>query len=91
LEGSVLNISSAILYAKPGQEQALRTHLAQVQGVEIHASTDDGKLILTIESENDRSAVDAYEAIERMEGVLSIAMIFQQTESNPDQELMKCK
>ncbi|MEO8118767.1 MAG: chaperone NapD [Rhodoferax sp.] len=86
-----MNISSAIVYAKPGQEQALRAHLAQVQGVEIHASTCDGKLIVTLESENDRSAVDAYEAVERMEGVLSIAMIFQQTESNPDQELMKCK
>ncbi len=86
-----MNISSAIVYVKPGQDQALRTLLSQVQGVEVHISTDDGKMIITIESENDRSAVDTYEAIERMNGVLSVAMIFQQTESNPDQELLKCK
>lgn len=86
-----MNISSAIVYAKAGQEQLLRTQLSQVAGVEVHAGTDDGKLIVTIESDNDRTAVDTYEAIERMNSVLSVAMIFQQTESNPDQELLKCK
>ncbi len=90
IKGSVLNISSAIVYAKPGQQQALREHLSQLPGVEVHASTDDGKLVVTIESDNDRSAIDTYEAIERTDNVLSIAMIFQQTESNPDQELLKC-
>lgn len=86
-----MNISSAIVYAKPGQDQALRKLLSEVPGVEVHVSTDDGKMIITIESENDRSAVDTYGAIEHMDGVLSVAMIFQQTESHPDQELLKCK
>lgn len=86
-----MNISSAIVYAKSEHDQALRMLLSQVPGVEVHASTDDGKMIITIETESDRSAVDIYEAIERMDGVLSVAMIFQQTESHPDQELMKCK
>ena len=86
-----MNISSAIVYAKSEHEQALRALLSQVPGVEVHASTDDGKMIITIETESDRTAVNIYEDIERMEGVLSIAMIFQQTESHPDQELMKCK
>ena len=86
-----MNISSAIVYAKSEHEQALRALLSLVPGVEVHASTDDGKMIITIETESDRTAVNLYEDIERMEGVLSVAMIFQQTESHPDQELMKCK
>lgn len=86
-----MNISSAIVYAKSGQDQALRLLLSEIQGVEVHITADDGKMIITIESENDRSAVDTYGAIERMEGVLSVAMIYQQTESHPDQELLKCK
>lgn len=86
-----MNISSAIVYAKSKDEQTLRSLLSLVPGVQVHASTDDGKMIITIESENDRSAVAVYEGIERMDGVLSVAMIFQQTESHPDQELIKCK
>ena len=87
MEASVLNISSAIVYAKPGQVAAARVGLLQVPGVEVHAETDDGKMVVSIESDNDRSAVDVYGAIERIESVLSVAMIFQQTESHPDQEL----
>jgi nitrate reductase NapD len=87
IESRILNISSAIVYAKSDQSLALRRRLSEVVGVEVHAATEDGKLVVTIESENDRSAVDTYEAIERMEGVLSVAMIFQQTEFHPEQEL----
>ncbi|MBK7052622.1 MAG: chaperone NapD [Rhodoferax sp.] len=91
MEGRIVNISSAIVYAKAGQNETLRQSLSQLPGVEIHAATEDGKLIVTIERDNDKTAVDTYEAIERMDSVLSVAMIFQQTESNPDQELLTCK
>jgi nitrate reductase NapD len=86
-----MNISSAIVYAKPMQDEAVRTQLRALDGVEVHASTDDGKIIVTIECINDMLAIDTYKAIEHLNGVLSVAMIFQQTESNPEQELTLCK
>jgi nitrate reductase NapD len=86
-----MNISSAIVYGRPDQEAALRSQLASLAGVEVHAATADGKLVITIEADNDRAAVDTYETIERQPGVMSVAMIFQQTESNPEQELSPCK
>jgi nitrate reductase NapD len=90
-ESHPLNISSAIVYARSEREPALREQLLQVPGVEVHAATEDGKVIVTIEAENDRAAIDTYEAIGRIDGVLNVAMIFQQTESHPDQELEQCK
>ena len=86
-----MNISSAIVFSQPDQEARLRTQLSALVGVEIHAATADGKLVITIERDNDRDAIDTYEAIGRLDGVLSLSMIFQQTESNPDQELSPCK
>lgn len=86
-----MNISSAIVYSRPDQEAALRMQLATLTGIEVHATTDDGKMVVTIEADNDRAAVNTYEAIERLPGVMSMAMIFQQTESNPEQELQLCK
>jgi len=86
-----MNISSAIVYTAPAQTDALRAHLTTLPGVEVHANTDDGKLVISIEADNDRNAAATYEAIERLPGVLSMALIFQQTESNPEQELIPCK
>ena len=86
-----MNISSAIVYGRPDQEATLRTQLAAMPGVEVHAATVDGKLVITIEADNDAAAVATYEVIERCQGVLSMAMIFQQSESNPEQELSLCK
>ena len=91
IESRILNISSAIVYARPGHDQALREQLAQVPGVEVHAVSEDGKIVVTIETDNDRDAIDTYEAIGRLTNVLNVAMIFQQTEPHPDQELVKCK
>jgi nitrate reductase NapD len=82
-----VNISSAIVYARPGSEPAVRAHLSTLDGVEVHAASGDGKIIITLESEDERSAVDHYEAIGREEGVLNVAMVYQQTESHPDQEI----
>jgi nitrate reductase NapD len=86
-----MNISSAIVYARPMQDAAVRERLCALNGVEVHACTEDGKMIVTIESDNDHTAIDTYKAIEHLPGVLSVAMIFQQSESNPEQELTPCK
>ena len=82
-----MNISSAIVYAQAGRESAVRAHLSSLPGVEVHAASEDGKLVITLESDSDRSAMDQYEAIGREDGVLNIAMVYQQTESHPDQEI----
>ena len=86
-----MNISSAIVYCRTEQAAALRAWLAKQAGVEVHAATADGKLVISIEADDDRNAAATYEAIERTEGVLSMALVFQQTEPNPEQELSPCK
>nr|WP_326530444.1 chaperone NapD [Rhodoferax sp.] len=82
-----MNVSSLIVNAKVGQALAVQALLAQQAGVEIHATSPEGKLIVTIETESDRDTVAAYERISRTDGVLSAAMVYHQIESEPDQEI----
>lgn len=82
-----MNVSSLIVNAKVGQALAVQALLAQQAGVEIHAASPEGKLIVTIETESDRDTVAAYERISRTDGVLSAAMVYHQIESEPDQEI----
>ena len=83
----LLNISSAVIHARPDAVSAVRAGLGGLDRVEVHAVSPDGKLIVTLESDDDRSTADAYEFIGRMDGVLSVALVYHQTESNPEQQV----
>lgn len=82
-----MNISSAIVHARPGHAEVVRHALAAIAGVEIHAVSAEGKLIVTIESPGDRETADTFEAISQMDHVMSTSMVYHQTESDPDKEI----
>ena len=61
--------------------------LAALAGVEVHAISPEGKLIVTIETDDDGSNVATYERIGQLDGVMSAAMVYHQTESEPFKEI----
>jgi len=82
-----MNISSAIVHARPGELAVVQAGISTLAGVEVHAISDEGKLIVTIETEDDASNVATYERIGQLDGVLSAAMVYHQTESDPENEV----
>ena len=81
-----MNISSIIVHAQPTQLASVRGGLEQIPGVEIHAVTDDGKLVVTIETDTDGETAGTFDRINLMDGVMSAAMVFHQFESDPEKE-----
>ncbi len=81
-----MNISSIIVHAKPTELASVRGSLEQIPGVEIHAATDDGKLVVTIESDTDGETASTFDRINTMDGVMSAAMVFHQFEPDPEKE-----
>lgn len=82
-----VNISSAVVHARPGNAEAVRSALTAIEGVEVHAASAEGKLIVTIETDGDRATADTYESISRMDDVMSVAMVYHQLESDPEMEI----
>lgn len=85
-----MNISSVLLHAAPGHIESVRAALAQVQGVDVHGASPDGRLVVTLEAADTGAAADLYQSIEQMRGVLSLSLVFQQSESTPEQEVLPC-
>ena len=81
-----MNISSVIVHAKPTRLSSVRGNLEQIPGVEIHAATDDGRLVVTIETDTDGETTSAFDRINAMDGVVSCAMVYHQFESDPQKE-----
>ena len=82
-----MNISSAIIHARPDDVATVKAGLATLAGVELHGVSPEGKMIVTIETEDEGSNADTYQRIGQLDGVMSAAMVYHQTESEPDKEI----
>ena len=81
-----MNISSAILHIAPSHLAAACAALRSMPGVEIHASSPEGKLVVTLEGDDTDSAADGYVALHGVPGVASVAMVYQYSDDELDTE-----
>ncbi|MDP1653965.1 MAG: chaperone NapD [Rhodocyclaceae bacterium] len=79
-----MNISSVIVIPHPDQIEPVQRLLREVAGVEVHAVSPEGKIVVTLEAGDDRATTDIYNSISHLDGVLSASMVFHQNESDPE-------
>lgn len=83
-----MNISSAIVHVRPPVTEQVLARFGAMAGVEIHAASWEGRLVISIESASDGDTADIFETIQRLEGVLSASLVYSQFDSDPDSELI---
>lgn len=71
-----MNISGIVVHASPDKADKVRIRLEKMAGVEIHAIGAGGKMVVTIEKNNDREATEVFDKIAKISGVLSTAMVY---------------
>lgn len=82
-----MNISSIVLHVVPERLSEVRSALAAMPGVDIHAAVEAGKLVLTLEDSDTSSASETYVALHRVPGVFSVALVYQYSDDiNEGQE-----
>lgn len=74
---SEYNICGVMIHAASQQKQQVEDTLKRTQGVEVHASSDQGKMVVTVESEDNFYVADTISSFKDIEGVLSASMIYQ--------------
>ena len=72
-----MNISSAIMYIAPERIYEACEALLRMSGVEIHARSAEGKVVVTLEDDDTNTAADKYVALHGLPGVASVAMVYQ--------------
>ncbi len=71
-----MNISGIVVHAKPQNTEAVRENLLALDGLEVHAIADDGRMVVTIERESDQAMADTVVHCQNLPGVLSAAMVY---------------
>ncbi|OED48664.1 hypothetical protein ACH42_02240 [Endozoicomonas sp. (ex Bugula neritina AB1)] len=70
-------VSGLIVRTLPDDIHSVTHHLNQFEGVEVHLSEPDGKLVITVEElPGQKVMVDRITEISAVEGVLSTALVY---------------
>ena len=72
-----MNISSLVVRARPDRCDDVRTALEAMPGLDVHAATEAGQLIVVAEHPDTATAADSFVAMHRIEGVLSVSLVYQ--------------
>ena len=78
-----MSICSLVVRARPEHLAAVSDTLANMQGVEIHASSDAGKLVVTIDHPEREVCSRTMMEMQNIPGVLGSSLIYEYFEENP--------
>lgn len=80
------HVASFIAHAKPENSQSLTASIATIEGAEVHLISGEGKIVFTIEADNQKRIANRLETIQYHDDVLSLSPIYHQfmTETQPN-------
>ena len=78
-----MNVSSLVIRARPERAPDVRVAIARIPGVAIEAETAAGQIVVVADHDDAGAAADAYVAMNKIEGVLSVSLIFQYSDDTP--------
>jgi len=77
-----MNISGVLVRSYPENIQSVWQELAQFEGVEVHGSNDDGRMVVTVEQADAGQLSDVLAQMNDVHGVLSTSMIYHEFEES---------
>ena len=76
-----LHITSLVVHATPRRAERVAAFVATLPCAQVHAVSPTGKLIVTLEAASGGDILDQIASIQRTDGVLSAAVVYQCADS----------
>lgn len=71
-------VASLLLHVKPEKLVSVKQTISTMPHTEIHAETEEGKLVVVIEADVEHDLVNKMEKLERLEGITAFSLIYSQ-------------
>jgi len=78
-----MNIAGVVIHARPEKLAGVEAQLLELPGVEIHATAEDGRMVVTVEDE-ESCLGDTVMAFHNVDGVLSASLIYHHFEDSEE-------
>lgn len=76
----VFHVAGVLVHALPGFQRSVGQRICLLAGAFVHAESDDGKLVVTIESEDSGYILDQLTQLQHMSGVMSTVLVSEHSE-----------
>jgi len=76
-----LHITSLVVHSTPRRVQGVSELIAAMPGARVHAASPAGKLVVTLEAGSAGEILSQVNGIQRTDGVLSAALVYQCADS----------
>ncbi|QUM76411.1 chaperone NapD [Moritella sp. 24] len=76
-----IHISSLIIHVKPESLLDVKNKIAAIPEAEIYGDSEEGKIIVVLETANQKFVTDIIDNINNLEHVLSTSLVFHQIET----------
>ncbi len=76
-----LHIASLVVHATPRRLDAVTSEIAALPDAFVHASSANGKLVVTLEAPTSEAMTRQVSCIQHIDGVLSAALVYQCADS----------
>ena len=77
-----MNIAGVVVDALPNRNDRVEQQLVSMAGVEVHAISEQGRMVVTVEGVNQNEVADVVTAMHSLDGVLSAAMVYHNFEQS---------
>lgn len=76
-----LHIASLVVHAAPRRAAGIAEAIAAMPGAQVHAAAPNGKLVVTLEADSGDEMYARIADIQRCDGVMSAALVYQHADS----------
>jgi len=80
----VVSICGVMVQILPEKMAEIEPRMLAIPGLEIHGISDNGKVVVTVESGSYKETGNRISELQKLKGVLSASMIYQHTEEVED-------
>lgn len=81
-----IHIAGVIVAAARTEAERVRAALALLPGAIVHATAEDGRMVVTLETASAPATLDCMDAIRALPGVFNVALVYQHAEPSAAME-----
>lgn len=76
-----MHIAGVVVRTRPQFMPEIRSRIAGIAGAEVHAATDDGRLVVTVEGADRGAVANGLFALNGLPQVLTAVMVYEQSDN----------